>query len=81
MEILHKILEVLFIFIIVFIINKYAVKWMIDSLVNFHKRNNQENLNKHPIKFLIQNQKQIYIIFCSFYWFSALMISYRILFK
>ena len=37
---------------------------MVDKIVNFHKKFNSNNLEKNPIKFLINNSKKIKNVFC-----------------
>jgi len=80
MDIVNKILEVLFLFVLVYFWNRFAIRHIIKSLSDFHKKNNQHNLDKQPIKFFVGNEGYIYIFACGFYWFGALIISYGILF-
>jgi len=47
------------------------VKYIIEKLVNFHKKHNKENLDKFPIKFLISYEKEIIKYFGWFYYFAA----------
>lgn len=52
---------------------------MIGWLVRFHKNNNVKNLNKQPIKFVVENEKNIYNFAAGFYWVGAILISLIIL--
>jgi hypothetical protein len=52
---------------------------MIKLLVGFHKKNNVKNLNKQPIKFVVENEKNIYNFAAGFYWIGAIIISFGIL--
>ena len=52
---------------------------MIKWLVGFHKRNNIKNLDKQPIKFLVQNENNIYKFAAGFYWVGITLASILIL--
>ena len=78
---ISKLLQVLFLLIFIYLWNRFVVRFMIKALVGFHKRNNQKNANRQPIKFLIENEESIYIVYASFFWFGAVVLSYGILFN
>ena len=81
MEVLYKILQVIFLLGFIYLLNRFIVRYMITYITGFHKRNNQKNLNRQPLKFLIDNEENIYKIYCVYFWFGALVISYGILFN
>ena len=78
---IYKLLLVLFILGFIYMWNRFVVKFMIKALVGFHKRNNQKNINRQPIKFLVNNEQGIYLFYASLFWFGAVVISYGILIK
>jgi len=80
MEFLIKFKDVLLLLGFIYVWNRYLIKHMIKSVVDFHKKNNSKNLDKQPTKFLIQNEKNVHIVYSAFFWFGALVISYGILF-
>ena len=80
MEILFKVIKILSLFGIIYLWNHFIVSNMIKSLVRFHKKNNQENLNKQPTKFLVQNEKGIINFAFGFYWVGAFIMVYGIIF-
>lgn len=59
--------------------NRLIVKNIIKHINRFHKRNNAKNLNKQPVKSMIQNERIIYIYTAAFYWGAAILISIGIL--
>lgn len=79
MEILIKILKILILCLVIYLWNRFIVKNMIKALVGFHKRNNIKNLNKQPIKFLVQNEHSIYNFAAGFYWIGIAFVSIIIL--
>lgn len=79
MEILLKIFKILVLLLAIYLWNKFVVKNMIRLLVGFHKKNNIKNLNKQPIKFVVENEKNIYNFAAGFYWIGAIFISFGIL--
>ena len=81
MDLLLKISTILALFLIVYLWNRFIIKNMIKAVVGFHKRNNGENLDKQPVKFLIQNEHAIYRFSAGFYWIAIVLISIVILFN
>ena len=63
----------------IYLWNRFVVRFMIKAVVGFHKRNNPQNINCQPLKFLIDNEESIYFIYASFFWLGAVIISYGIL--
>ena len=49
---------------------------IINVIIQFHEENNSENINRNPIKFLIQNKERMKYIF-TIIWFvlSLVMLS------
>ena len=54
---------------------------MINTLVNFYKRNNSQNMDKQPIKFLVNNQNNIYTFYALTFWLGGIVISSNLLFR
>ena len=74
MELISKIGQILFIVVLIYLWNKFIVKLLIGTVVNFHKKNNVKNLNKQPIKFFVENELKIINIAKLFYWFGGIII-------
>lgn len=79
MVVVEKLILVLFIFIVIYFWNRFAVPYIIHSSINFHKKNNFENIDKQPIKFFIDNNNRIIKIKRIFYWVGFVIISIMIL--
>ena len=79
MEFLNKLFTILILFIIIFFWNKYVVEFIINRLEKFHKNNNFRNLNKQPIRFLLQNKNIIIEFAKAFYWIGFTIITIMIL--
>jgi len=77
---IFKIFQVVLILGLIYLWNRFIIKFMIKHLIGFHKKYNKKNLNSQPIKFVIDNEGRIYSTFCAFYWIGGLVISYVILF-
>ncbi|WP_165734419.1 hypothetical protein [Polaribacter sp. 20A6] len=74
MELISKIGQILFIVVLIYLWNKFIVKLLIGTVVNFHKKNNVKNLNKQPIKFFVKNELKIINMARLFYWFGGIII-------
>ena len=61
------------IIIFIYLWNHFLIPFMIGTVVKFHKRHNKENLNKQPVKFLIQNESKIVFVYQSFFWIGAIL--------
>ena len=81
MDILTNVVQVLLILTIVYLWNRFIVKFLIQKVVNFQKKYNSENLNSQPIKFFVENELSIIKFGQSFYWFGAIFICFNILFN
>ena len=68
MEFLSKIASLLFILFLLFLWNKFVVPFLVKLITSFHKRNNKQNLNRQPIKFVIENELNIIRFIQVFYW-------------
>ncbi|MET3732199.1 hypothetical protein [Moheibacter stercoris] len=75
-KLLMSFLTVLFInlFILLFVDN------MIDYLINFHKTYNTDNINKNPIKFLVENQIKIKKGYRIFFALGSMVMLYGVWF-
>lgn len=58
-----------------YIWNRFIPPFLIGLLVKFHKRNNQKNIDKHPVKFLITHESSIVKFIRWFYWLGAAVAS------
>ena len=79
MTIIEKIVLITFLFIIIWIWNKYVPKHIIKSVGNFHRNFNKNNLDKQPIKFALKSEESFIKIAKLFYWLGFIVISYAIL--
>lgn len=79
MEILIKLGKIALIIGFVYLWNRFIVKKMIRLVINFHKRHNQKNLHRQPVKFLVKNEGNIYKYYAAFFWLGAALMSYDIL--
>jgi hypothetical protein len=79
MDILLKIFKILILLLVIYLWNRIIVKNMIKRLVEFHKKNNVQNLNKQPIKYIIENEMNICNFAAGFYWIGGIIISLGIL--
>jgi len=79
MEVISKIGQIIFVVVLIYLWNKYIVKLIIGKVINFHKKNNKQNLNKQPIKFFVKNELNIIKISRFFYWFGGIIIVIGIL--
>ena len=68
MEFLSKIASLLFSLFLLFLWNKFVVPFLVKLITGFHKRNNKQNLNRQPIKFVIENELKIIRFIQVFYW-------------
>lgn len=68
MEFLSKIASLLFSLFLLFLWNKFVVPFLVKLITGFHKRNNKQNLNRQPIKFVIENELNIIRFIQVFYW-------------
>lgn len=75
----RKILLIAFLFIIIWIWNKYVPKHIVKSVGNFHRNFNKKNLDKQPIKFALKNEDNFIKFAKIFYWLGFIVISYAIL--
>ena len=50
------IIEILILWILIIILNRFVVPWIVHRIAEFHRKNNQKNLNKHPVKFLLTHE-------------------------
>ncbi len=80
MGLIYKILHVLILLVFIYLWNRFVIPYMLTRIVDFHKNNNQQNLHRHPIKFLITNEKNIVKATTTFFWAGALFQAYFILF-
>ena len=79
MELISKIGQIIFIIVLVYLWNKLIVKLVIRKVVDFHKKNNVENLNRQPIKFFVENDSNIIKIARFIYWFGGVIIIFGII--
>ena len=79
MEILVKIILIVFLFIIIYVWNRFVPSFLIKSGTSFHKTYNQKNLTKQPVKFVITYEDKIIMLFKSFYWIAFLAFVYLII--
>ena len=81
MTIFEKIGQVLLIFAVIAIWNRFIPKWLIGKVVRFHKNHNAKNLQKQPIKFFLEHEADLIRIIKAFYWFGFAIIALGILFS
>jgi hypothetical protein len=81
MDFLIKILQILLLGILIFLWNKFIVTTIVKTIVRFHKKNNANNIDKQPVKFVVDNELNIIKYAQYFYWFGGLIIAIRILFN
>ena len=74
MEFLSKIASLLFILFLLFLWNKFVVPFLVKLITSFHKRNNKQNLNRQPIKFVIENELKIIRFIQVFYWIGGILL-------
>jgi hypothetical protein len=55
--------------------------FFIDVILEFHKRFNSVNLDKNPVKFVINNKLKIQTAFSYLIFISSILVFYAILFK
>ena len=72
--ILKKILLSLVLILTVYIWNKFVPKWLVNSMSNFHKKNNSENIDRFPITLLIGNEMILIRFMQGFYWVGLVMM-------
>ena len=75
MGFLNVFFTLLFLFIVVYLWNKYVIEFIINWLEKFHREQNFSNLEKQPIKFFIKNKKVIIKFAKAFYWIGFAIIS------
>lgn len=78
MVFLTKFLTILFIFLVVFLWNKYIVEFVLNRPEEFRKKYNSKNLDKQPIKFYLDNKTAIIKFAKGFYWFGFVVIAIMI---
>jgi hypothetical protein len=81
MYFLLKFGQIIIILIVIYLWNTYLINTLIKSVIISHKRNNTANITKQPIKFFVDNEKNIIKFGQYFYWFGGLIISLNILFN
>jgi hypothetical protein len=80
MSYFKKILFVLFILLIIYLWNRFVITTIIKKLIGFHKKYNPINLHRQPIKFVVDNEKNIVKYLQYFYWFGAIIMCVQVLF-
>lgn len=79
MEFLNKFITILILFVIIFFWNKYIVEYVFNRPEKFHKKYNEENLNKQPIKFYLENKRNLIKFAKWFYWIGFVYLSIMVL--
>jgi len=79
MEFLNKLITILILFVVIFFWNKYIVEYIFNRPEKFHRKYNEENLNKQPIKFYLENKRNLIKFAKWFYWFSFIILTLFIL--
>lgn len=79
MNLLSKIGLILLFMVLIYLWNRFVVRILVSSLVSFHKRNNSKNLDKQPIKFLVNNESYLIQSLAVFYWLGGAIIAFGIL--
>ena len=79
MEFLNKLITILIFFIVIFFWNKYIVEYIFNRPEKFHKKYNEENLNKQPIKFYLENKNNLIKFAKWFYWIGFVYLSIMVL--
>ncbi|WP_295812734.1 hypothetical protein [uncultured Apibacter sp.] len=54
---------------------------LVDVLVDFHQKNNASNLNKNPIKYVIENKEKIKQFYRILIFLASIFMFYAIWFK
>jgi hypothetical protein len=55
--------------------------FFIDVILGFHQRFNSDNMDKHPIKFVVHNKLKIQTVFSSILFISSILVFYAIWFE
>ena len=79
MSYFEKILFVLFILLIIYLWNRFVITTIVKKLIGFHKKYNPANLHRQPIKFVVDNEKNIVKYIQYFYWLAAIVMCYQLL--
>lgn len=77
--IISRVIFTVFLFIFIWIWNKYVPKHIVKSVGNFHRKFNQSNLDKQPLRFVLANEDRIINLMKAFYWIGFLLIAKGIL--
>jgi hypothetical protein len=64
---------------IVYLVNRFLVPYVFNILIGFHEKYNSKNLNRQPIKFVMENKAKLIKGFSIFYWVAGAIIIYGIL--
>jgi|GEM_PF-5568183 len=68
----NKVLDCLFIVLIILLWNQFAVKFLVQRFIATYKRVNHQRVNKPISKFLIENELQIINAIRAFYWLGCI---------
>lgn len=79
MVVVNKLTLILFLFIVIYFWNRFAVPYITNRPISFHRKNNFDNIDRQPIKFFINNADKIIKIKRIFYWIGFVIISAMIL--
>jgi len=67
--------------IVIILLNNFANQvflFMVDSIINFHQKNNINNISKQPIKFIIVNQSNIKAAATTLWFLGSVLMLYGI---
>lgn len=81
MNYFSKFINIILVIILIYLWNKFVVNFIIKRINTFHKTRNVTNINKQPIKFVIENETQIIRFAQGFYWIGGIIVIINLLFR
>jgi len=81
MTLTQKICFIIILLVVIFLWNRVVPRHLIQSVNDFHRHRNKNNIDKQPIKFFLDNEKMLIRMLKMIYWFGFMLMSYTILFE
>lgn len=79
MKVIVKLGSILLLAILIYLWNRFVVTYIVSSVTGFHRRKNVNNINRQPIKFLLENETRLVKFMRCFYWICGVLIAYGII--
>jgi hypothetical protein len=79
LTVIEKIGTLAILFAVVWIWNRYIPKVIFRKVIRFHEKNNAKNIDKQPLKFLVDHEEKMVSGVRIVYWIAAIIVGLGIL--